>query len=347
MPDDEPATASADYSKKVLSTIQSLSSIVPPLRPSLSSSANPALSLLHDHDVSSHITNLLRSPNSGSGDNNLCRWLYDTFQSGVPDLQLLVLRFVPIIAGVYLSRIALRKPQVGFEAVLLALYAHETTSRGGQAVTITTPDLSQPSIYHESKVQAPAKNNATGLNVAVISPSLEPHGTMRSTRRARIVGLAFELYYHKISQMPDGSKIDFCEFCKVWAGQDGEMYKDGAESEPSRLGQVDGGNDGKLVTEEQKNATKKEGRIALPWELLQPVLRILGHCLIGGSNKDQKELFGAASEACRSLYARSMHDINSKGILATGSLLRLTKMTLEKGDDTDSTELPKTNVISL
>ncbi|BAT97910.1 hypothetical protein VIGAN_09149500, partial [Vigna angularis var. angularis] len=66
---------------------------------------------------------------------------------------------------------------------------------------------------------------ASEPETAVVSPALEPHGTVRSTRRARIVGVALELFYAKIGQMPVSSKIDFCEFCKVWAGQDGEMYK--------------------------------------------------------------------------------------------------------------------------
>lgn len=112
----------------------------------------------------------------------------------------------------------------GFEAVLLALYSHETTARGGQSVSVNVPDLSHPSVYHESK--EPSKSDATGLHLTVISPSLEPYGTVRSTRRARIVGVALELYYSKISQMPIRSKMDFCEFCVIWAGLDGSMYPD-------------------------------------------------------------------------------------------------------------------------
>lgn len=106
--------------------------------------------------------------------------------------------------------------------MLLALYAQETNARNGQSVSVDVPDLSHPSVYHESK--EPSKSNATDLNLAVISPSLEPYGTVRSTRRARIVGVALELYYSRISEIPVASKIDFCDFCKVWSGVDGEMY---------------------------------------------------------------------------------------------------------------------------
>ncbi|KAJ1432146.1 Hyccin [Sesbania bispinosa] len=295
-----------DSPEKIQSAIQSLSSIVP----SLISSTINHLSLLQDPDgeIYTQISTLLRQPNSGAGDNNLCRWLYDTFQSGVPELQLLVLRFLPVIAGVYLSRIADRKPQAGFEAVLLALYAHETTSRTGEPVTITIPDMSHPSVYHESKT--PIKNNATDLNAVVVSPALEPHGTVRSTRRARIVGVALELFYSKISQIPVAPKIQFCEFCK-----------------------------------KSSERVKVEGRVPLPWELLQPILRILAHCLLGPNNKKDMELFEAANEACRCLFARAMHDVDPKAILPMRSLLRLSKSVM--GDDFDPTELPVTDVITI
>ncbi|XP_021278579.1 uncharacterized protein LOC110412372 [Herrania umbratica] len=319
-------------SSQTQSSIQSLSSIISSIPSSLSSSPNPSFLLLHDSTISSPISSLLRHPDSGSGDNNLCRWLYDTFHSTDPELQLVVLRFIPIIAGVYLSRISRCKALAGFEAILLALYAHETTARGDQPMTVHVPDLSQPSIYHEAKPSI--KNKATELNLAVTSSTLEPHGTMRSTRRPRIVGVALELYYSKISQMPVTSKIEFCEFCEIWAGQDRENFKDGGEDH----GENNGSN-------EMHTVKKKEGRIPLPWELLQPTLRILGHCLLGPHGS--KDLFDAASSAINSLYMRSLHDIDAKAILATSSLLRLEKMALDPKANIDYTEIEMANVISL
>ncbi|KAI5648549.1 hypothetical protein M9H77_34554 [Catharanthus roseus] len=331
-PSSKPRITWSDSYTKAQTAIESLSAILPYIPPSLAASETPAFSLLHDAEIAAQISRLLRQNDSGSGDNNLCRWLYDTFQSSEPDLHLVVLKFLPIIAGVYLSRVALHKPLAGFEAVLLALYAHETTTRNGQPITVSVPDLSHSSIYHETKQTA--KNTSVELNIAVISPSLEPHGTVRSTRRARIIGVALELYYSKISQMPINSKIDFCEFCQIWAGEDGDVYKDGSNSS--------GG------SEEENSPTVKrgkEGRICLPWDLLQPILRILGHCLMG--NHKDKELYEAACGACRSLYARSVHDINPNAILATGSLLNLVKMNSKVEDDFDHTEIVHTNTITL
>ncbi|WOG94425.1 hypothetical protein DCAR_0313721 [Daucus carota subsp. sativus] len=340
--------------------MKALSEILPSFPSSLLSSEDPSHNLLNNPEISSQITQLLRKPDSGAGDNSLCRWLYDTFQCAKPDLQLVVLKFLPHIAGVYLSRVPLRKPLAGFEAVLLALYSHETAFRNGQAVTVNIPDLCHSSVYHESK--AGAKNNATELNLAVISPGLEPYGTVRSTRRARIVGVALELYYSKIGEMPVDSKIAFCEFCVVWAGEDGEVYREtdegtdetnkveeikekmkglDADSEVRNDESSSGSSKGKGETKEGIST----GRIPLPWELLQPVLRILGHCLLG-PNKN-KELYEAACVACRSLYARSLHDINSKAILATGSLLKLVKLNSKPMDKVDHTELTITDVITI
>ncbi|XP_062099720.1 uncharacterized protein LOC133805554 [Humulus lupulus] len=300
------------YSKSQ-TAIQSLSAILPSIPPSLSTSPNPSHSLLHDPQVSTQISTLLRHPSSGTGDNHLCRWLYDTFQSGDPHLQLVVICYVPVIACAYLSRATLRRPLAGFEAILLALYAHETTSRAGQPLTVNIPDMSHPSLYHEPTT--PTKNNSTSLHLAVVSPSLEPHRTVRSTRRAWIVGVAMELYYSKIYAMPTSSKVEFCEFVRVWAGEQRDESE--GESGPSELGE------GK--------------RISLPWELLQPIMRTLGHCVVGcGRNK---EIFDAAMAACKGLHGRAVHDINPKAILATESLLRLGNISLEPDDDADYRQL--------
>ncbi|KAL5986945.1 hypothetical protein ACLOJK_015280 [Asimina triloba] len=305
--------------------IQSLYIILgDPLPSSLSSPhLGPPPSLLHDPELGSKVTSRLRQPLSGAGNDNICRWLYDTFQSADPDLQLAVLRFLPTLAGVYLIRAVARKPLAGFEAVLLALYAHVTKTRSAQPLTVTIPDISHSSLYHESCMKMPMKNSATELSIAVVSPSLEPHGTIRSTRRARIVGVTLELYYSKISQMPVASKIDFSEFCEVWAGQDGRgMFKEVKEEEEEEV-LVD-----KCSNSVKEDCGEKGGRIPLPWELLQPSLRILGHCMLGQA-RWSKELKKAAWAAIRSLYMRALHDLNPQAILATESLLKLGRREME------------------
>ncbi|KAI4347671.1 hypothetical protein L6164_008462 [Bauhinia variegata] len=72
------------------------------------------------------------------------------------------------------------------------------------------------------------------------------------------------------------------------------MYKDaddGNTVDDNRIkddNKIEDNDDGKLVTVEEK-VKKKEGRIPLPWDLLQPILRILGHCLMGVNNDKAKK----------------------------------------------------------
>ncbi|CAL0300811.1 unnamed protein product [Lupinus luteus] len=300
---------------------------------SLADSDRPALSLLSSPTAYSSISAALSAASSGSGSDPLCHWLYDTFLSDDPHLRLLLLSYLPLISGLYLSRLhhnSISTPQpslAGFEAVLLALYSSEVKSRSGKPILLTLPDLSQPSIYH-----APMNKPFTSKpSVSVVSPPLEPQVAVKSTKRASIVGVAFDLFYKHISQMPSWSKIEFCQFAAGWAGQDcpcssefDEIHVNGfgvraLESNEIQDFVQDMGN---LEVEEfDKVEVSKGGRIPLPWEILQPVLRILGHCLLGPLNS--QDVKDAASFAVRRLYARASHDLVPQGILATRSLIQL------------------------
>ncbi|PWZ53106.1 putative ubiquitin-like-specific protease 1B [Zea mays] len=90
--------------------------------------------LLNDPGVASAVTTRLRGSGSGAENDSLCRWLYDTFWSNVPELQLAVLLLVPSLARAHLCRAMSRKPLAGFEAVLLALYAHAASQHGAGEV---------------------------------------------------------------------------------------------------------------------------------------------------------------------------------------------------------------------
>ncbi|XP_072998743.1 uncharacterized protein [Typha latifolia] len=279
---------------RAAAAVHALGLVLGPLPDSLAFSEDPASSLLHDETIALSITLRLRAPGSSAGGNNLCRWLYDTFQSTVPELQLVVLKFIPTLVGVYFSRAGSPEPVAGFEAVLLALYAHETVARAGNPCTIILPSLTNASLYHEAK--ASTKNKPVDLDIAIFSPVLEPHGTVRSTKRAKIVGVALELYYGKIAHMPTSSKLEFVEFCVVWAGQDAKV--------------------------------SKGGRIPLPWELFQPILRVVGHCILGPTSSEA--LKAAATRAARCLHERAAKDVEPQAILASRSLLRLGQMVEEE-----------------
>ncbi|CAN4084764.1 unnamed protein product [Withania somnifera] len=318
---------------KARSRIHLLSSLLPSSDDSASLSAladsdRPARSLLLSPAAYFSIFSSLCSPSSGSGDDPLCHWLYDTFLSSDTDLRLVVLSFIPLLSSIYLSRIysSTSNSLSGFEAVLLALYAAETKSRGGKPILISIPDLSQPSLYHSPRNPTSAKSNSRPSNV-------QNRPMVGSTKRACIVGVALDCYYKQISHMPSWSKLDFCKFAADWAGQDCPCVSEFDESDGNSDYSVEIINgDLEGVSEALENLGIEDGyhelrpkvaRIPLPWELLQPVIRILGHCLLGPLNAE--DVKDAASVAVKRLCARASHELNPQAILATRSLIQLDK----------------------
>lgn len=147
--------------------------------------------------------------------------------------------------------------------------------------------------------------------------------------------------------MPSWSKLHFCEYAADWAGQDCPCKSDFDDFTVRKLDNfVESSNEfaddlsGNEIecVEEEIRGLRIEGkddelrpskgvRIPLPWELLQPVLRILGHCLLGPLNSE--DVKDAASVAVRRLYAMASHDLNPQAILATRSLIQLDKRARE------------------
>lgn len=318
---------------------------------SLADSDRPALSLLSSRAAYSLISSSLCNPASGSGSDPLCQWLYETYLSSDPPLRLVVLSFLPLLVGMYLSRIhssdSSSLPSLsGFEAVLLAIYAAEVKARAGKPILVHIPDLSQPSLYHAPRngVDKSRDSNPTA-SVGVLSPQLEPQIAVKSTKRASIVGVGLQCYFKEISQMPAWSKLEFCKFAANWAGQDCDCKEKIHGDEDKVLALTNGFGDSssfngssgrsleieedfdRLAIRENEEHSSADGtggrgvRIPLPWELFQPTLRILGHCLLSPLNTE--DVKDAASNAVRSLYARASHDLNPQAILATRSLVNL------------------------
>ncbi|WMV50807.1 hypothetical protein MTR67_044192 [Solanum verrucosum] len=316
---------------KARSRIHLLSSLLPSSDDSTTDSDRPARSLLLSPGAYFSISSSLSSPSSGAGDDPLCNWLYDTFLSSDTDLRLVVLSFIPLLSSIYLSRIhsSISTSLSGFEAVLLALYGAETKSRGGKPILISIPDLSQPSLYHKSNSRSSNAQNRS--LVGVLSPPLEHEIAVKSTKRACIVGVALDCYYKQISHMPSWSKLDFCKFAADWAGQDCPCVSEFDETDGNSENSVEISNgDLERVSEAMENLRIENGydelrpkgaRIPLPWEILQPVIRILGHCLLGPLNAE--DVKDAASVAVKRMYARASHELNPQAILATRSLIQL------------------------
>ncbi|KAL7585307.1 hypothetical protein Lser_V15G46040 [Lactuca serriola] len=321
---------------------------------SLTDSDRPARSLLSSGTAYSAVSSSLTTSHaSAAGDGPICHWLYDTFLSDDSDLRLVVISFIPLLAGIYFSRIhSLSSPPpsvAGLEAVLIAVYSSETKSRAGKPMLISIPDLSQPSLYHYPRVVNTIQNPSSAKSndnsqaqpiITVVSPPLEPQTAIKSTKRATIVGVALDCYYKQISQMPESSKLDFCKYATDWAGQDCPC-KSEFDQKPQTTIITDTISTEEIeieenVLEQMKNLQINDGysnnvaratRIPLPWELLQPVLRILGHCLLCPLNSN--DVKDAASMAVQCMYARSCHDLVPQAILASRSLVQLDKRSRE------------------
>ncbi|CAL1389916.1 unnamed protein product [Linum trigynum] len=365
------------------SRILALNSLLPPdpssslSLSSLADSDQPALSFLSSLDAYSLFSSAISAPSSGSGSDPLCQWLYETYLSADPHLRQIVLSFVPLLTGIYLSRIhsleSTYAPSLaGFEAVLLAIYSTEVKSRAGKPVLAQIPDLSQPSLYHSprNKQQRPTKPRPS---VGVLSAPLEPQLAVKSTKRPIIVGVALDCYFRQISQMPSWSKVELCKYAAAWAGQDCVCKNkfDAEEKSEKEYANENGagyflegsnlsngfdqnghGNGVEIEHEEDVERIRelkiervdsgelelKGVRIPLAWEVLQPLLRILGHCLLGPlCAQDVKD---AASVAVRRLYARGSHDLLPQAILATQSLIRLDNRARESAQVAAATSTP-------
>ncbi|EFJ20882.1 hypothetical protein SELMODRAFT_33879, partial [Selaginella moellendorffii] len=327
--------------------IDALSAILggfPSLEP-LRASETPARDLLGDSAVADVVISKLSSPGAGKGDDELCQWMYETYHSGDPELQSVVVRFVPAICNAYLPRAASKPGQSlsGFEAVLLALYSSEHKIRQGKGILVTIPNLSQPSLYHTPRVPS---SSATEIKAGYYSPSLQPQEAVKTTKRAAIVGVALDLFHRKIAAMPDRSKLELCCAIREWAMR-GCSWAERVD-EVAKLALLQAIAPGPDVTltghvttvgpssstsifvsrqsfddDEDEDGDHKERtlRIPLPWELFQPILKILGHCLLGPSSSPETR--DSAGAAARALYARATHEIIPEAILPTRGLLRL------------------------
>ncbi|KAI5056441.1 hypothetical protein GOP47_0028259 [Adiantum capillus-veneris] len=349
-------------------------------------SERPARGLLEDehtaHAILSHLTN----PSSGHGHDLLCQWLYDTFQTDDPDLQAVVLRYIPALCGLYLPRILSRNDEslAGFEAVLLALYGAEAKGRQGSPIVVNIPDLSQPSLYHTPRIPSASPLE---LRRGQLSAALEPQDTIKATKRACIVAVALDLFSRKIATMPHKAKIEACQcvlrLARLSSSHEEAVFdppdnegatlenncagravdttnKPGSASPSGHMPEIEIVGPGELFLGNKspshqsasfspkcsppKKLTSSDlplshatnavdlasafvqagngARIPLPWELIQPLLRILGHCLLAPC-KNSDDVKEAASAAIKVLYRRAFHDLMPEAMLATRSLLRL------------------------
>ncbi|KAG8071089.1 hypothetical protein GUJ93_ZPchr0006g43718 [Zizania palustris] len=115
--------------------------------------------------------------------------------------------------------------------------------------------------------------------------------------------------------MPLPSKMDFCEFCVGWTGKHSKL-----DDKSCVLATV-AAEPNTIATEE------KWKRVPLPWELFQPTTRIVAHCLLGPTNSD--ELKTQAARAAECLYWRAAETMDTRALLLSRSVVRLSQMAEE------------------
>ncbi|MCO5549989.1 hypothetical protein L7F22_003466 [Adiantum nelumboides] len=204
-----------DSARKCIKTLQEILGPISSLE-ALLESERPTKGLLEEDPVAQAILSHLCRPSSGHGQDALCQWFYDTFQTGKPDLQAIVLRFIPAICGLYLSRMMSPADEslAGFEAVLLALYTAETKARSGRPLVVHIPDLSLPSLYHAPRISC---SSSLEPRIGCMSAALEPQDAVRATKRACIIGVALDIFGRNIAYMPTEAKIEACQCALRWA----------------------------------------------------------------------------------------------------------------------------------
>ncbi|KAG6547061.1 hypothetical protein Mapa_011311 [Marchantia paleacea] len=350
----------------------------------LKESEQPIKEIMQNVAVIDAITSRISDPTSGKAGDELCQWLYESYQTGDAHLQAVVLRYMPALCGTYFSRMCgdSDEPLAGFEAVLLALYTEESKARGGRPLLIHLPSLSQPSLYHTPK---PASRTSGASQVhqhaEQLCAPLEPQTAVKSTKRAAIVGLALDLFWKKISIMPSKAKLEFCQHARrwttmgcSWASQVDEIAKlallaaepvqppaDGihapevgyayASGESIAVGQavfeqpphhrtVEAGKavlidrtssdaafssaPGSVSFNSATSSVEQEEpgvKLPLSLDLLRPIFKVLGHCLM--SSMSPPELQEEAAAAARALYVRASQDLVPEAIMAARSLVRL------------------------
>lgn len=186
-------------------------------------------------------------------------------------------------------------------------------------------------MYHSPK-NGGKDSGLANENVGIMAAALEPQNAIKSTKRSAILGVVLDCYFKKISKMPVQSKVDFCEYVVCWAGQDCECRYELDDEESSMYAVSNFEEGGSEKCEAICNGSVRDGcRVPLPWEMMQPILRILGHCLL--APRIVKEVREAAAAAVRSVYARAMHDLMPQAILASRSLIQLDKSSRKDGSD--------------
>ncbi|CDP22217.1 unnamed protein product [Coffea canephora] len=160
---------------KARTRIHLLSTLLPETSSVLSFLADsdcPARSLLLSSAAYSSISSSLSSPSSGSDDDSLCLWLYDTFLSADSELHLVVLCYIPFLSSFYLSRIhsssttsAISPPLISPASKLSFLSSTHLKSRLIRVYPCSFQSLISLNLLFITPLEIPLRINRTPLTI--------------------------------------------------------------------------------------------------------------------------------------------------------------------------------------
>ncbi|KAK9698229.1 hypothetical protein RND81_08G089900 [Saponaria officinalis] len=300
--DDDPMQSWWESVSKARSRIRTLISLLPPdstsdddSLSSLADSDRPAQALLGSHSAYTAVSSSL----TGAGDDPLCHWLYDTFQEDDSDLKLVVISMVPLLSGLYLNRVhssSTTTPSpgspslAGFEAVLLALYSSQTKSRAGKPLLVSIPTPAHlahhPSLYHHPPPPPPPTSTSPSSAIGFgVGVLCPPLEPQVGIKSTKRATIIGVAFHCFYSHISLMPSWSKLELCHF--------------------------------------AASCADNLDLPWELFQPMLRILAHCLLAPPPLVSDIIIDSASDAITRLYTRASRDLSPQAILATRSLLQL------------------------
>ncbi|KAK3274346.1 hypothetical protein CYMTET_17462, partial [Cymbomonas tetramitiformis] len=166
------------------------------------------------NELGDAISTRMERNGTGTEKCGLCRWFYGWFQSGNEGMQFFVLRYVPVMAWLYLSRSAVDVNVAGFEACLKLICNDLAAQKTGTAA-FSIPDLAVPSDFHSDNHSASAATNTFAFkDCDPRSPSSETellgNAAVKPVERPLLCVGALQQILPRLHLLPEAGLLQIC-----------------------------------------------------------------------------------------------------------------------------------------
>lgn len=260
------------------------------------------------NELGDAISTRMERNDTGTEKCGLCRWFYGWFQTGNEGMQLFVLRYVPVMVWLYLSRSAVDINVAGFEACLKLICNDFAAQKTGTAFSI--PDLAVSSDFHSASDAAKA---FAFKDCDPRSPSSETevlgNGVVKPVERPLLCVGALQQILPRLHLLTDSGLLQVCTLstrlattgCR-WVGKASAVVIEAAREERCGFSPPE----------------RTCGQLLLPSELYQMLARLLGYCLVTSSSP---EVRAASASSVQALEARATFDLVPDSLLLMQTLL--------------------------